>query len=72
MVEFTYYAKLKYIISTWYLLIYLLRYLDQESVKGPFCSSSQAATSYNQSNHSKVEPVLLSTLPKDTVCELAG
>jgi len=35
-------------------------------------SSSQAVTCYYQSNHSKVEEILLSALPKDTTIELAG
>jgi len=34
---------------------YLSRYLDQETAKWPFRSSSQAATFYYQANHSKVE-----------------
>jgi len=29
------------------------RYIDQETAKGPFRSSSQAATSYYQCNHTK-------------------
>jgi len=29
---------------TWYLLIYLSRYLDEETGKGPFLSSSYVAT----------------------------
>jgi len=53
-------------------LIYLLRYLDQETAKWPLRSSSQAATCYYQSNHSKVEAIPLSALPKDTTSELAG
>jgi len=36
-----------------YLFIYLSRYLDQKIVKLPFRSSSQAATCYNLSNHSR-------------------
>jgi len=40
--------------------------------EGPFRSSSQAATCYYQSNHSKVEAIMLSALPKDTTSELAG
>jgi len=51
--------------------IYLLRYLDQETAKRPFRSSSQAATCYYQSNHSKVESIPLSAVPKDTTSELA-
>jgi len=43
----------------------LSRYLDQETAKGPFRSLSQAATCYYQSNHSKVETIPLSALPKD-------
>jgi len=55
------------------LLIYLLRYLDQETPKWPFRSSGLVATCYYQSNHSKVEAIpLLSTLPKDTTSELAS
>jgi len=50
----------------------LSRYLDQETAKGSFRSSSQAATCYFQSNHSKVEVITLSALPKDTRSELAG
>jgi len=41
-------------------LIKLSRYLDQETAKGPFRSSSQDATCYYQSNHSKVEAIPLS------------
>jgi len=37
-----------------------------------FRSSSQAATCYYQSNHSKVEVIPLSGLPKDTTNELAS
>jgi len=37
--------------DTWYLLIYLSRYLDQETAKWPFRSSSHVATCYYQSNH---------------------
>jgi len=33
----------------------LLRYIDQETANGRFRFSSQAATCYYQSNHSKVE-----------------
>jgi len=50
----------------------LSRYLDQETAKKPFRSSSQAATCYNQSNHSKVEAIPLTALPKDTTSELVG
>jgi len=53
-------------------LIYLSRYLDQETPKWPFWSSSQAATCYYQSHHSKVAAILLSALPKDTASKLAG
>jgi len=49
---------------------FLLKYLDQETVKGLFRSSSQAATCYYQSNHSKVETILLSALLKDTTINL--
>jgi len=40
----------------------LSRYLDQETAKCPFWSSSQAATCYYQSNHSNVEAIPLSAL----------
>jgi len=46
-------------------------YLDQETVKWPFRSWSQAATCYYQSNHLKLEAIPLSALPKDTTSELA-
>jgi len=55
-----------------YLLIYLSEYLDLETVNWPFRSSSQAATCYYQSNHSKVEAIPLSALHNDTASELAG
>jgi len=45
-------------------LIYLSRYLDQESEVIFFC--------YYQSNHSKVEAILLSAWSKDTTNVLAG
>jgi len=35
-------------------------------------SSSQAATGYSQSNYSKVQPIPLSALPKDTTKEFAA
>jgi len=47
-----------------------VKYLDQETAKEPFRSSSQAATCYYQANHSKVEAIPLSALPKDTTSEL--
>jgi len=40
--------------------------------EGLFRSSSQAAICYYQSNHSKVEAISLSALPKNTTSELAG
>jgi len=40
--------------------------------KGLFRFSSQTATCYYQSNHSKVERISLSALPKDTKSELSG
>jgi len=43
-----------------------------DTAKGPFRSSSQAATCYYQSNRSKVKVIPLSALPKDTTIELAG
>jgi len=53
-------------------LIYLSRYLDQETAKVPFRSSSQAATCYYQSNHSMVEAIPVNAWPRDTTSELAG
>jgi len=55
-------------------IIYLSRYLDQETAKEPFRCSSQAATCYCQSTvvHSKVEAIPLSALPKNTTSKLAG
>jgi len=50
---------------------HLSRYLDQETAMGHFRSSSQAATCYFKSNHSKVEAIPLSALLKDTTSELA-
>jgi len=55
-----------------YLLIYLSKYLDHEATKESFGSSSQAVTCYYQSNHSKVEAIPISALPKDTTRALAG
>jgi len=46
-----------------------LSVLGLETAKEPFRSSSQAATCYYQSNHSKVEAIPLSALPKDTTSE---
>jgi len=37
-----------------------------------FSMLSQAATCYYQSNHSKMEAIPLSALPKDTASELTG
>jgi len=37
-----------------------------------FGHKSQAATCYYQSNHSKIDAILLSALPKDTTSELTG
>jgi len=45
-------------------------HLDQETAKGPFQSSSQAATCYYQFN--QVEAIPLSALPKYTTSELAS
>jgi len=50
----------------------LSSYLDQETAKGPFQSSSQAATCYYQSNHSNVEAISLSALPMNTTSDLAN
>jgi len=44
-------------VGTWYLLIYLSMFFDQEMAKSLFRSSSQAAICYYQSNDSKVEAV---------------
>jgi len=54
------------------MLIYLSRHLDQETAKVPLRYSSQAVTCYYQSNHSKVEAIQLSALPKDTIRKFAG
>jgi len=40
--------------------------------KMTFRSSSQAAICYYQLNHSKIEEIPLSALPKDTTSKLAG
>jgi len=40
-------------------LIYLSRFLDQETAKGPSRYSSQSATCYYQSNHSMVGAISL-------------
>jgi len=48
----------------------LSRYLNQETAKGFFWSSSQAVTCYYQFNHSKVEANPLSALLKDTTSKL--
>jgi len=53
-------------------LIYLSRYLDQETAKWSSRSSSPAATCYFQFNHSKVEEIPLSALFKNTTSEPAG
>jgi len=58
--------------SMWHLLIYLSRYLDQETAKGPFPSSSLTATCYNLPHHSKVAAIPLGALPENTASELAG
>jgi len=48
-------------------------FLDQETAKGTFRSSSQAATCYYQFNHWKVEAIPLSVLSnKDTIREIDG
>jgi len=61
--------------SLWLLFAVLLDYLSsclgQETVKGILRSLSQAATCYYQSNHSKVEAILLSALLKDAISDLA-
>jgi len=56
--------------TEWYWLIYLSRYLDQDTAKGPFRSSSQIASFYYQSNQLKVEAIPLSALLKETISEL--
>jgi len=45
-------------------LIYMSRYLNQETAKWPFWSSSQGATCYYQA-------ISLNALPKDTTSKLA-
>jgi len=54
------------------LLAYLPSCLGHETTMWPLRSSSQVATCYYQSNHSKIEAVSLSALPNDTASELAG
>jgi len=52
---------------------YFLCFLDQETAKCPFRSSSQAAICYYELiNHSKVEAISLSALPNDTTSGLAS
>jgi len=53
-------------------LIYLLKYLNQETAKRPFQFSSEAVIGYYHSNDTKLEAIPLSALPKDTTSELAG
>jgi len=60
--------KVRFRLGT-YLFVKVPRLGDSE---GAFRSSNQAATCYYQSNHSKVEAIPLSALPKDTTSELAG
>jgi len=64
--------EIKYLPTIYSLLVYLSSCFTQETAKWPLRSSSQAATRYHQSNHSKVEAIPLSALPKDTTSELAG
>jgi len=45
---------------------------DQETVKRPFRTASQATTCYYQSNHSNVEATPLSACPKDTTSEISS
>jgi len=53
--------------------MYLSRYLNQETAKDLFGLKNQAATcNYHQSNHSKIEAIPLSALPKDITSKLAG
>jgi len=54
------------------LLVFLPSYLGHETTKCPLRSSSQAATWYYQSNHSKIEAIPLNALPKDATSELSG
>jgi len=51
---------------------YLSSYLDLETAKGPFRSSSQAATCYYQPNYSKEDAIPVSALSKDTTSKLVG
>jgi len=46
------------------LLVYLPGCLGQETAKWPLQSSSQAATCYYQSNHSKGEAILIVSCPR--------
>jgi len=52
--------------GTWYVLIYLSKYLDQETAKRPL----RLFVCYYLSNHSKVEVIQLRASPKDTTSEL--
>jgi len=65
-------AQPLYLVNRFKYSFYLSRYLDQDTAKGLFWSSSQATTCYYQSICSKVEAIPLSALPKDTTSELAG
>jgi len=51
-------------------LAHLFVKVNQEIAKLPFRFSSQAAICYYQSNHSNVEAISLSALPKDATSEL--
>jgi len=68
----SHWSSLRYFFFVWADLCHQLRYTHllfvkvQETAKGTFRSSSQAATCYYQSNHSKVQAIPLSTLPKGT------
>jgi len=70
--------KSEFFISYWFRYSFICQGIStvkrfvKETVKGPFWSSSQAATYYYQSNYLKVEAIPLSALPKDTKSELAG
>jgi len=54
------------------LIYFSIRHLDQDSAKGPFRSSRQAATCYYQFNHTKVEAIPLCALQKAQQMNFAG
>jgi len=60
------------ILDTMTLLIFCQGTSTRRQQSNLFSFKSQAAACYYQSNHSNVEAILLSTLPKNTTSELAS